>query len=72
MNKTAFEGNDISERLEQLGFALEVDLDVWVQQEDVYRTRRWKCTTVGMWRNDIEVEDIEAFIWYTRAHQGLL
>jgi hypothetical protein len=72
MNKTSFEGHDISERLKQLGFALEVDLDVWTQQEDVYRSRRWKCTTVGMWRNDIEVEDIEAFIWYTRAHQGLL
>jgi hypothetical protein len=72
MNQTSSEGDDISERLKQLGFALEVDLDVWVQQEDVYRTRRWKCTTVGMWRNDIEVEDIEAFIWYTRAHQGLL
>ena len=68
-NKISLEGPDVSDRLKQLGFALEIDLDAWTQQDDVHHTTNWKCTTVGMWNEDTEIDDIRAYIWYIRFLQ---
>lgn len=55
MNKIPLEGPDVSDRLKQMWFALEIDLDGWTQQEGVHHTTNWKCTTWGTW-NDVCVE----------------
>lgn len=67
--KILLEGPDVSDRLKRLGFALEIDLDAWIQQEGIHHTTNWKCTTLGMWNGDTEIDDIQAYIWYIRSLQ---
>jgi hypothetical protein len=67
--KISLEGPDVSDRLKQLGFALEIDLDAWTQQESVHHTTNWKCTTVGIWNENTEIDDIRAYMWYIRFLQ---
>jgi hypothetical protein len=55
MNRMPLEGPDVSDRLKQMGFTLEIDLNAWTQKEGVHHTTNWKCTTLGMC-NDVCVE----------------
>jgi hypothetical protein len=69
LSKVSLEGPDVSDRFKQLGFALEIDLDAWIQQEGVHHGTNWKCTTVGMWNEDTEIDDVHAYIWYIHSLQ---
>ena len=74
VNTMSLEGLYVSDKLKQLAFALEIDLDTWTQQEGIQQSKNWKCTTQGMWRAEMDKVDMQAYIVYVRSlhgHQGL-
>lgn len=70
VNTMSLQGPCVSDKLKQLGFALEIDLDTWTQRESIQQSRNWKCTTEGMWRSEMDRVDMHAYMVYVRSLQG--
>lgn len=70
VNSVSLEGRCVSDKLKQLGFALEIDMDTWTQQESVQQSRNWKCTTEPMWRRISDIDEIQSYRLYVRSLQA--
>lgn len=70
VNTMLLEGRSVSDKLKQLGFALEIDLDTWAQKDAVRQFKNWKCTMEGLWRKDTDREEIQGYRLYVSSLPG--
>jgi len=70
VNTMSLEGPYVSDKLKQLGFTLEIDMDTWTQQESVQQSKNWKCTTEPMWRRISDIDEIQSYRLHVRSLQA--